>query len=323
MQFITFETHDFDQLTCGVPAWDMKLKQMGCGKFRGSLTSLRVGPISCARWTSSQAMICRGMLRQPSVQFTPVTKQNMRSNWRGFQLTPQDINIFGDRDVMDHVTSNEYESCPLVIESTFLKTQAANQWDIDLDELLRQRLAIRLEPSQHHQFHALPKRLLQLASAGIQLTPQDAIEQVMDVLFQAFLAKEPRIISPVDATTRQRVIARVNEYMAMHQNRTIYVSELCQAAQCSERTLQYSILERYGVTPKAYLQRHRLNAVRQELKNIQRHDHVKVRSIAKRWGFHHSGEFAASYRQLFGELPSETLQKSISASKGVRLSPTP
>jgi AraC family ethanolamine operon transcriptional activator len=32
-----------------------------------------------------------------------------------------------------------------------------------------------------------------------------------------------------------------------------------------------------------------------------------VREIAQRWGFWHTGEFAAAYRRLFGELPSQRL----------------
>jgi AraC family ethanolamine operon transcriptional activator len=50
----------------------------------------------------------------------------------------------------------------------------------------------------------------------------------------------------------------------------------------------------------------RLNAVRQELKAASAGT-ATVREIARRWGFWHTGEFAAAYRRLFGELPSQTL----------------
>jgi AraC family ethanolamine operon transcriptional activator len=35
-------------------------------------------------------------------------------------------------------------------------------------------------------------------------------------------------------------------------------------------------------------------------------DTATVQAIARRWGFWHTGEFAAAYRRLFGELPSQT-----------------
>jgi len=74
----------------------------------------------------------------------------------------------------------------------------------------------------------------------------------------------------------------------------------------SERTLHYAFREVRGLTPMAYFKAVRLNAVRQELKTAAA-DWATVREIAQRWGFWHPGEFAAAYRRLFGELPSQTL----------------
>jgi AraC family ethanolamine operon transcriptional activator len=59
----------------------------------------------------------------------------------------------------------------------------------------------------------------------------------------------------------------------------------------------------------AYFQASRLNAVRQELKAAPAGT-ATVHAIARRWGFFHTGEFAAAYRRLFGELPSQTLNPS-------------
>jgi AraC family ethanolamine operon transcriptional activator len=55
----------------------------------------------------------------------------------------------------------------------------------------------------------------------------------------------------------------------------------------------------------AYFKTSRLNEVRQELKVAPAG--TTVREIAQHWGFRHTGEFAADYRRLFGELPSQTV----------------
>ena len=41
--------------------------------------------------------------------------------------------------------------------------------------------------------------------------------------------------------------------------------------------------------------------------------HEKVSEVAARWGFYQFGRFAARYRELYGERPSETLHRALSA----------
>jgi AraC family ethanolamine operon transcriptional activator len=107
---------------------------------------------------------------------------------------------------------------------------------------------------------------------------------------------------------RDRAVSRAVAYIEENAEEPIHLRDLCLTAGVSERTLRYGFLERYGVTPKAYLQAFRLNGVRRKLR---RADPVstKVIDIANHWGFWHMGKFAADYRKLFGELPSETMNR--------------
>ena len=77
----------------------------------------------------------------------------------------------------------------------------------------------------------------------------------------------------------------------------------------SERTLQYAFLDRFGLTPAAFLKARRLASVSATLK---RHNgpNTSIGDIAAQFGFWHSGQFAADYKRAFGELPSETLSRS-------------
>ena len=38
---------------------------------------------------------------------------------------------------------------------------------------------------------------------------------------------------------------------------------------------------------------------------------TRVTTVAMRWGFGHLGQFAAAYRERYGELPSTTLQRQL------------
>ncbi len=70
------------------------------------------------------------------------------------------------------------------------------------------------------------------------------------------------------------------------------------------RTLGRGFQERFGIGPKAYHTRLRLNRVRTEI--LELGPHRVISDVANSWGFWHMGKFARDYNNLFGELPSET-----------------
>ena len=65
---------------------------------------------------------------------------------------------------------------------------------------------------------------------------------------------------------------------------------------------------KFGISPKSYIIKLRLNAAYEDL-NHASPDKIKIYMIANKWGFWHMGQFAADYRKLFGELPMKTLNK--------------
>jgi AraC family ethanolamine operon transcriptional activator len=106
---------------------------------------------------------------------------------------------------------------------------------------------------------------------------------------------------------RHSVVVKLAEDFAVSQRGTnLYVSDLCQAAKVSERTLEYAFKEVLGLTPVAFLTRIRLHRVRQDLLSATPRS-TTVAHEALRWGFWHFGEFSHAYNNCFGELPSDTL----------------
>ncbi|MCE1185186.1 MAG: helix-turn-helix domain-containing protein [Rhodocyclales bacterium] len=119
----------------------------------------------------------------------------------------------------------------------------------------------------------------------------------------------PESVDPGPRTSvgRQQVVARAIEYMRTRIDEPISVSDLCTALQVSRRTLQYCFEEVLQINPVSYLKALRLNGVRKELRSS---DPLRtaIQDVAARWGFWHLSRFAQEYRQMFGELPSETLK---------------
>jgi AraC family ethanolamine operon transcriptional activator len=108
------------------------------------------------------------------------------------------------------------------------------------------------------------------------------------------------------SSNRERLVRRADDCMSTCLGEPLSLLDLCRELGVSERTLHYAFQEVRGLSPMAYFRAVRLNAVCQELKAATAGP-ATVGEIARRRGFWHGGEFAAAYRRLFGELPSQTL----------------
>ena len=108
------------------------------------------------------------------------------------------------------------------------------------------------------------------------------------------------------AATRARAVDRAIECLSARAEDALSISELCSAVGASWRTLDRGFRERFGIGPKAYLNRFRLSQVRSDL--LHSGPEIAVADAANAWGFWHMGQFAKDYRRMFGELPSETRQ---------------
>jgi AraC-like DNA-binding protein len=83
------------------------------------------------------------------------------------------------------------------------------------------------------------------------------------------------------------------------------VAQLASLVGVSGRAVQQAFAKHLGITPKAYLKARRLNAVRTALRLAC--TDVCIADVAGAHGFWHMGQFAADYRRMFGERPSETM----------------
>ena len=107
------------------------------------------------------------------------------------------------------------------------------------------------------------------------------------------------------------------ELALSHPNQSLSISDLARQSGVPERTLRTAFQRCYGLSPVEYLRIHRLDQARQLLR-ASCPDETTVTQIGFGLGFWDLGRFAGAYRQLFGELPSETLRKSVRVSIGVR-----
>ncbi len=110
------------------------------------------------------------------------------------------------------------------------------------------------------------------------------------------------------ALRRHRLVRRAEAHMRTHPFESIRMRPLSRTVGASERLLEYAFREMYEMGAIAFLRTVRFNGARKALLGATA-DRATVTQIAMDWGFSHLSEFAGKYRQLFGELPSDTLRR--------------
>ncbi|MGN6741770.1 MAG: helix-turn-helix domain-containing protein [Amnibacterium sp.] len=135
----------------------------------------------------------------------------------------------------------------------------------------------------------------------------------VDLLYAAALAAFPVDVdggtrpAPPD-TALPRAVRRALAYIDDNVDRGVSVEELAAAARLSIRGLQAAFQRHLGTTPTVALRAARLSAAHADL--VRADPSVDtVAGVARRWGFHHLGRFAAEYRAQYGELPRDTLRR--------------
>ena len=174
----------------------------------------------------------------------------------------------------------------------------------------------RLLPSAGRTSHALRTLLLEvtdaLDSAPGGLHPEAAAN--LDRTLLRSLARYSLDAQPEAERRRPLRVERsaafrsIFEFLRTLPSGPVYVEDLCRATGLPERTLRLLFLEQFGESPVRVLRARRLclayEALQEPGVGLK-----QIRQVAGSYGFWHMGQFAADYRALFGERPSDTVRR--------------
>ncbi|RKE77516.1 AraC family transcriptional regulator [Rhizobium sp. AG855] len=128
---------------------------------------------------------------------------------------------------------------------------------------------------------------------------------IHDALIMMFVSLWPKSDAKADeGSALPRHLERAIDWLDRHADQEVSVEQLARRSGASIRTLQNSFRHHLSTTPNAYILQTRLSRVHDELLNGSGDETIE--GIASRWGFRHMGYFAARYRALYGESPSDT-----------------
>lgn len=138
---------------------------------------------------------------------------------------------------------------------------------------------------------------------------QALLDRLLTLLCSAGQAAPPAAAAQADPAASRRRLATVLSARALVSqplNHTMSVDDLCAELHVTRRTLQNHFHSVVGDSPADFLKAVRMNACRRKLREGGA---ATVQDVAAQWGFFHMGHFSHDYKQMFGELPSQTLRR--------------
>ncbi|HWX64949.1 MAG TPA: AraC family transcriptional regulator [Rhodanobacter sp.] len=185
------------------------------------------------------------------------------------------------------------------------------QVDVDgLSSLLR--LSEVKKGDQLRQAHKdIWRQMTNLSLAGLDparpMVDTD-LESLLDIHLENCLGAARNDISNCSRSRRRhyQIVLRTEEFMRANLSNDIYIANMCDAAETSERALRYAFDDLMGISPIRYLSMLRLCMARRNLSSSDMSRH-SVKSVAMNCGLRDLSRFAESYRRIFGELPHDTL----------------
>lgn len=170
-------------------------------------------------------------------------------------------------------------------------------------------------PQAAHQIYRLVRRVLNNAEnhPGFENTlAASYIEKDLSRIVAKVLGNTP--VKQVSdgregrpTVPRDEIVRRCKRLMEERYAEPIRVDDLLKVSQVSERTLRRAFNEYYGIGPIRYLQLRQHHRVRRVLSAMDP-ESTTVTKVLFSNGVANLGRFATTYKNLFGELPSDTLR---------------
>lgn len=279
--------------------------QLESGSFQGELTQV----------ISEKVMVGVHKMNLPVLQFGKGLKGvtsflilgNMQHDvsWRKEQLTGTRIGVLKNDSPHFAITPPDFFGTPISISSNyFIELLTKGGYDKTIFSLIQQAEIIELDSKDAQRLQKMIVTLCNTDTVDI-----DLLKNRLPNLLVKSLEKAVKKAPKQQLNLRYAALGKILGYIHQNLNRKITTSEICSTFEISERSLRYLFVELIRIPPMRYVKLIRLNKIRKEI--LQADSESVINLIANKWGFNHSGQFAADYKKLFNEVPSEDLKKGI------------
>jgi AraC-like DNA-binding protein len=285
------------------------------GDCKSTLRSVSVGGITLNELHCAGPLLVEGASNRSFTTLLIPGKTEQPVVFTGESVGQDQLMIYGE--AAEHITAHENRSgFHIILPVGILESALATRLDtdgIDFSGRRRrvtpgftstQRLRTLVSEMYQHLTTEAESEFSPVAVKNIHLSLIDEISQVLTA--DESLVSDGEVNSPAAG----RILRTASQYFEQAGRDPVYLVELCDATRVSERTLHYVFQRQFGISPMKFLKLRRLHLLRERLMTTNA-DQVSVKKAALETGLWRLARYAQYYRELFGELPSETARANI------------
>jgi len=304
---------DCDQLSELIRGGDAAFLQLGAGPCKASMTRIDLEGFylllnDFPNRTASQVAARKGTRAVHLVQHW-----SRSLYWNGRSLDRPGVIVWGDSCDYCRV-GTDVRTAALVIEESKLRERietwapsSQRAWDALDGHMLADT------PASRHFAEAIEWVVGLVGhgsgSLGVPAVRAQLSERLLLALVNAVEAHgESLAVGTPIARERTRIVRQITDHLLAFPDRPMQLSDLCQLTGSSARSIARACQTILETSPLRYLKQLRLNQARILLREGSR-DRTTVSECALFAGFSHLGRFSADYRRMFGESPSQTLNR--------------
>jgi AraC family ethanolamine operon transcriptional activator len=305
----SYRTDDMVKFAVEAAPWQIVVKPLDGRPFHNEKDYLVTPNIILYRERFKSAIKVCGLTPENSFTFSlPLSRGNQLQYWNDEEIA----NRFpvSMPDAADAIFDDGQRHLMVIINLQFLKETFTEETYDNLVKISRSRWM----PFAQERLCSLATRLVSIldetASYPAILSSNTAIEtlelELAETLSHIVSSQNVSRYRPGMPQSRlglRKSLALLLDEKTSHRS----ISELCDEATISQRSLEYAFRNTFGLTPLAFQRLRRLYRANLALRNTDNLQ-TSVSEIALQNGFYELGRFAQYYQQVFGELPSSTLR---------------
>ena len=297
---------DIEETVYHFNKWDLQSRQMQAGRFSASVSTVHTPCIQLHDVLYSHGFLTRGSFPEECVMLGYV-ETRAQAAFQNRVLLANELVISTEGSEIDYLSNGENRIFTISVEKELFEKVFFSYFGKPF-ELYKKQSRFFIKPQMVMAFGKRMKEWMVLAKNSKALSEiwqqsslfeSAVLEEILSTLIMT-PAKEEKSSYMKVKKARDLLHASVSDKFEM--------STLMQQLGIGQRQLQRSFKETYGISPKRYLLNLRLNEVRKELLCADPAS-TTISSIALKYYFFDLSHFSKTYKELFFETPSCTLNR--------------